>query len=63
MVSRQSADGKLLWRLDYDPDPEKGTHINIVDYRAGKGDKAIKLVIPFEGSENTFKSLLKHLQK
>ncbi|WP_440115593.1 hypothetical protein [Paenibacillus sp. QZ-Y1] len=61
VVGRQSADGKLIWRLDYDPN--KGTHINIEDYRGGKGNKAVKLVIPFEGNENTFKSLLKHLQK
>jgi hypothetical protein len=60
VVGRQSADGKLLWRLDFDPN--KGTHINIEDYRAGKGDKAVKLVIPFEGNEDTFRSLLKHLQ-
>ncbi|MEK4063788.1 MULTISPECIES: RHS repeat-associated core domain-containing protein [unclassified Paenibacillus] len=60
VVGRQSADGKLLWRLDYDPN--KGTHINIEDYRGGKGNNAIKLVIPFEGNEDTFRSLLKHLQ-
>ena len=60
IVGRQSADGKVLWRLDFDP--EKGTHINIEDYRNGKGDKATKLVIPFEGNEDTFKSLLNHLQ-
>ncbi|MDG0814213.1 RHS repeat-associated core domain-containing protein [Cohnella rhizosphaerae] len=60
VVGRQSADGKVLWRLDYDP--IKGTHINIEDYRNGKGDKAIKLVIPFVGNEDTFKTLLKHLQ-
>nr|WP_269800210.1 RHS repeat-associated core domain-containing protein [Paenibacillus phocaensis] len=61
VVGRQSSDGKLLWRLDYDP--QKGTHINIEDYRNGKGKNAIKLVIPFEGDEKTFNSLLKHLQK
>ncbi|OME00569.1 hypothetical protein BSK54_15920 [Paenibacillus odorifer] len=60
VVGRQSADGKLLWRLDYDPN--KGTHINIEDYRGGKGNNATKLVIPFEGNESTFRSLLKHLQ-
>jgi RHS repeat-associated protein len=60
IVGRQSADGKLIWRLDYDPN--KGMHINIEDYRNGKGNNATKLVIPFEGNEETFKSLLKHLQ-
>ncbi len=27
VVGRQSADGSLKWRVDYDP--QKGTHINI----------------------------------
>ncbi|WP_180956639.1 RHS repeat-associated core domain-containing protein, partial [Bacillus canaveralius] len=61
VVGRQSADGKVRWRLDYDPN--KGTHINIEDFRNGKGANARKIVIPFEGNENTFKSLLKHLDR
>ena len=61
MVGRQSADGKVRWRLDYDP--EKGMHINIEDLRNGKGANARKIVIPFKGNESTFKSLLKHLNK
>lgn len=61
VVGRQSADGKVRWRLDYDP--IKGTHINIEDFRNGKGANARKIVVPFEGNESTFKSLLKHLNR
>lgn len=56
-----SGDNKVLWRLDYDP--EKGPHINVEDYRNGKGDRAKKYYIPFNGNEDTYKSLLKHLNK
>ncbi|AVM25789.1 T7SS effector LXG polymorphic toxin [Bacillus pumilus] len=61
VVGRQSADGKVRWRLDYDPN--KGPHINIEDFRNGKGANAKKIAIPFEGNEGTFKSLLKHLNR
>jgi vacuolar-type H+-ATPase subunit H len=61
VVGRQSVDGKIRWRLDYDPN--KGIHINVEDFSAGKGLNAKKYVIPFEGDESTFKSLLKHLNK
>ncbi|PKG26313.1 hypothetical protein CWS20_24735 [Cytobacillus horneckiae] len=61
VVGRQSADGKARWRLDYDPN--KGMHINIEDWRNGKGANARKIVIPFDGNEDTFKSLLKHLNR
>jgi len=37
-------------------------HINVEDFRMGKGADAKKYVIPFEGNETTYKSLLKHLQ-
>ncbi|GAJ41813.1 hypothetical protein BV455_02272 [Parageobacillus caldoxylosilyticus] len=61
VVGRQSADGKVRWRLDYDPN--KGPHINVEDFREGKGLKAKKYVIPFEGNESTFKAYLKHLNR
>ncbi len=61
VVGRMSADRKLLWRLDYDP--VKGMHIHVEDIRLGKGINARNYVIPFEGTEETFKSLLKHLNK
>nr|WP_285874068.1 pre-toxin TG domain-containing protein [Halalkalibacter oceani] len=61
VVGRQSADGKVRWRLDYDPN--KGPHINIEDFRNGKGANARKIAVPFEGNESTFKSLLKHLNR
>ncbi|MCY8001078.1 hypothetical protein MOF26_19000 [Bacillus haynesii] len=61
VTGRISADHKVLWRLDYDP--EKGPHINVEDYRNRKGDKAKKVYIPFEGNEKTYKTLLRHLNK
>lgn len=61
IVGRKSKDGKLIWRLDYDP--EKGPHINIEDYRLGKGDKAIKKYVQFDGNEETFKSYLKQINQ
>jgi hypothetical protein len=47
--------------LDYDP--KKGMHINIENFRNGKGALGEKIVIPFEGTEKLFKSLLKHLNR
>lgn len=62
VIGRQTADGKKGWRLDYDP--QKGPHVNTWDYTKGKGpDKAIKKVIPFDGTETTFKILLKQLNR
>jgi hypothetical protein len=61
IVGRQSADGKVRWRLDYDP--EKGPHINVEDFRNGKGDNATKVAIPFDGDMKTVEELLKYLNK
>nr|WP_146109075.1 hypothetical protein [Pantoea ananatis] len=62
VIGRQSNDGKVGWRVDYDP--EKGTHINIWDYSQGKGPgKAVKQVIPFEGNEKSFETILKQLNR
>ncbi|WP_164512996.1 VENN motif pre-toxin domain-containing protein, partial [Dickeya lacustris] len=62
VIGRQSNDGKVGWRVDYDP--EKGTHINTWDYSQGKGPgKAIKQVIPFEGNEKSFETILKQLNR
>lgn len=62
VIGRQSSDGKVGWRVDYDP--EKGTHINIWDYSQGKGPgKAIKQVIPSEGNEKSFETILKQLNR
>ncbi|KHI12783.1 hypothetical protein PU37_22320 [Escherichia coli] len=62
VIGRQSSDGKVGWRVDYDP--EKGTHINIWDYSQGKGPgKAVKQVIPFEGNEKSFETKLKQLNR
>ena len=61
IVGRRSADKKLRWRLDFDP--EKGPHIQVDDFRKGKGKMSTKIVIPFNGDEQTFISLLEHLNK
>lgn len=61
VVGRQSADGKVRWRLDYDP--TKGPHINIEDFRNGKGPDGIKIVIQFDGDIKTVEQLLKQLNK
>ncbi|MCT4702336.1 VENN motif pre-toxin domain-containing protein, partial [Dryocola boscaweniae] len=62
VIGRQSSDGKVGWRVDYDP--EKGTHINMWDYSKGKGPgKAVKTVIPFEGNEKAFETILKQLNR
>ncbi len=61
IIGRTSKDGRVRWYLDYDP--TKGTHINVQDFRLGKGPNAKKYAIPFEGTEKTFESLLKHLNR
>ncbi len=61
IIGRVSSDGKVRWYLDYDP--TKGMHLNVHDFRQGKGLNAKKYVIPFEGTEETFESLLKHLNR
>jgi toxin YxiD len=43
IVGMQSADGKVRWRLDFDP--SKGPHINVEDFRNGKGTDAIKIAM------------------
>lgn len=43
--------------MDYDP--QKGVYINIWNYTKGKGiGKAAKIVIPFEGNEETFVNIV-----
>ncbi|WP_416720832.1 T7SS effector LXG polymorphic toxin [Bacillus subtilis] len=61
VIGRRSSDRKVRWRLDFDH--EKGPHINVEDFREGKKGNSKKYYIPFEGDENTFISLLKHLNK
>ncbi len=60
VIGRQSNDKKIGWRVDYDP--QKGVHINIWNYTKGKGiGKAEKIVIPFEGNEETFVNIVNQL--
>lgn len=61
IIGRQSTDGKVRWMLDYGPN--KGTHINIEDFRGGKGSSSTKIAIPFDSDEKTFEFLLRHLNK
>lgn len=61
IVGRKWHGTKVMMRLDYDV--EKGPHINVTDYRKGKGKKGTVICIPFEGTIETVKSLLKHLNK
>ena len=43
---------------------KKGTHINTWGYSKGKRPgKAVKTVIPFEGNEKVFETILKQLNK
>lgn len=48
-------------RLDYDP--IKGPHVNVTDFRAGKGIDGTSVAIPFEGDLQTVERLLKYLGK
>ena len=57
VVGRQSADGLVRWRLDYDP--IKGPHINIEDFRPNGG----KWYIRFDGDQQTYNSYLRQLQR
>ena len=63
IVGRMSADEKKLWRLDWDP--EKGPHINVVDYSRGKAKsgKGVKVVIKFPGDKDDYLALLRRLNK
>ena len=55
-IGRQSFDGKVRWRLDYDE--EIGVHYNFEDFSNGKGVNAIKKVIPIDISYDEYKSIL-----
>lgn len=55
-IGRQSFDGKVRWRLDYD---EKiGVHYNLEDFSNGKGADAIKKVIPIDISYDEYTQIL-----
>ena len=56
-IGRQSLDGKVRWRLDFD---EKiGVHYNIENFLKGKGTKAIKKVIPIDINYGEYIRILK----
>lgn len=61
IVGRMWCDGKVVMRLDWDY--TKGPHINVEDWRPGKGNNGLQIAIPFEGDYYTIESLLKHLQR
>ena len=55
-IGRQSLNGKVRWRLDYD---EKiGVHYNIEDFSKGKGANAVKKVIPIDISYDEYKRII-----
>ena len=59
ILGRRWHNRKVIMRLDYDP--TKGPHVNVTDYRLGKGLNGKSICIPFEGSENTYQTLVKGL--
>lgn len=61
IVGRRWHGKKVIMRLDYDP--IKGPHVNVTDFRTGKGIDGISVAIPFEGDLQTVKQLLKYLGK
>lgn len=55
-IGRQSLDGKVRWRLDFDE--IIGVHYNIEDFSKGKGVNAVKKVIPIDISEQDYKKII-----
>src|SRR5690606_15880060 len=51
--------GKVSVRIDHDP--VKGAHINVTDYRNGKGLNGKSVMIPFDATAFELKNLLAHL--
>jgi len=61
VVGRMWCNGKVVIRLDWDY--MKGPHINLEDWRLGKGVNGSQIAIPFRGDYSTVESLLKLLQR
>lgn len=57
-VGLESKDSKVRYRYDID---QKGFHINIEDFSAGKGDKAIKQRIDMKGGFDAYIAKIKEL--
>lgn len=55
-IGRQSFDGKVRWRLDYDE--TIGVHYNIENFSNGKGINANKKVIPIEITYEEYRSII-----
>ncbi|AKA70179.1 hypothetical protein [Clostridium scatologenes] len=55
-IGRQSLDGKVRWRLDFDS--EMGVHYNIEDFTNGKGANAVKKVIPIDILESEYRKII-----
>ncbi len=55
-IGRQSLDGKVRWRLDYDE--ILGVHYNIEDFTNGKGASAVKKVIPIDISYEQYVKII-----
>ena len=55
-IGRQSFDGRIRWRLDFDE--ELGVHYNFEDFSNGKGVNAVKKVIPIDISYDEYKNII-----
>ena len=55
-IGRQSLDGKVRWRLDFDE--KLGAHYNFEGFSNGKGLNAVKKVIPIDISYDEYTRIL-----
>ena len=55
-IGRQSFDGRIRRRLDFDE--ELGVHYNFEDFSNGKGVNAVKKVIPIDISYDEYKNII-----
>lgn len=52
IVGISSMDKKIRFRLDYDE--EYGTHLNYENFKYGKGNNAVKVLIPIDVDEKVY---------
>lgn len=55
------AQKKVIMRLDWDE--YKGAHINVTDFRLGKGTRGVAIAIPFKGDLKKVLSLLRSFNR
>ena len=62
IIGRKRADNKIRWRADFDSD--KGFHINVEDFRNGKGATARKYALKIvDGTEANYKQIIDNLNR